>query len=192
MLDSRSSLTVAGWAEVSLTDGCQIDRERGRRDGDGFSRNMRSGFWAFRGNAAHGGRDDRASQSANDHNEQVAKLLGALGESYAGRRAILRAAAGRQGIDDEDKLEDLLHRRSTRKLQVPPGLREALLGVGLDYLMVRPSLSLTRAWLTTMLVHTLSSRSHSAQVLWFMSAPLQTAQSTVRVPHCHVDLRLKC
>ena len=39
------------------------------------------------------------------------------------------------GIDDEYELEDILHGRSTRRLQVPPGLREALLGAGLHRLI---------------------------------------------------------
>ncbi len=135
MIDTRSALTVAGWADVVLTDYDQIDRERVRRDGDGHAEDTTFGCWAFGRSTAHGGRNDVASQAASDHNEQIAKLISALGESGSGRRAILRAVAGNQGVHDEDELEDLLHGRSTRKLQVPPGLREALLGVGLDHVI---------------------------------------------------------
>ena len=135
MIDTRSALTVAGWADVVLTDYEQLDRERVRRDGDGHEEDATQGCWAFGRSTAHGGRSDVASQAASDHNQQIAKLISALGESGAGRRAILRAVASNQGVHDEDELEDLLHGRSTRKLQVPPGLREALLGVGLDHVI---------------------------------------------------------
>ena len=75
MIDTRSSLTVAGWADVVLGDYGQIDRERIRRDGGGCTGSPTSGCWAFGRDAAHGGRDDVASQAACDHNGQVAKLL---------------------------------------------------------------------------------------------------------------------
>ena len=74
-----------------------------------------------------------ANEQAAEHNETVAKLFGALGESGAGRRVIRRAVAARQGIVDEEDVEDLLHGRSDHKLQVPPGLREALRSVGLGH-----------------------------------------------------------
>ena len=79
MIDTRSALTVAGWANVVLTDYDQIDRERVLRDGDGHAEDTTFGCWAFGRNTAHGGRSDVASQAASDHNEQIAKLISALG-----------------------------------------------------------------------------------------------------------------
>ena len=90
--------------------------------------------------SAQSGTDEQASA----HNEQVASLINALGESGAGRRAILRAVATRQGIEDEDDIEDLLHGRSKRRLQVPPGLREAMKGVGLGHTLLPVNLFMTK------------------------------------------------
>ena len=45
MIDMRSSLTVAGWADAVLSDYGQIDRERGRRDGGGNPGSPTSGCW---------------------------------------------------------------------------------------------------------------------------------------------------
>ena len=59
-----------------------------------------------------------------EHNEQVAKLISALGDNSAGRRAVLRAVAKRQGFDDEDEVEDMLH-----------GAASVERSMGLDFLM---------------------------------------------------------
>ena len=85
-----------------------------------------------------------AGMAAEEHNEQVAQLINALGESGAGRRAILRAIATPQGIEDEDEIEDILHGRFERKLDAPPGLREALGSIGLGQTLVPINLMMTR------------------------------------------------
>ena len=54
-----------------------------------------------------------------------------LGQSGAGRRAILRAVAEKQGITEEDDLEDLYSGKSGRKLDVPHEFRSALQDAGL-------------------------------------------------------------
>ena len=54
-----------------------------------------------------------------------------LGESGAGRRAILTAVAERQGITDDNDIVEMLKGTSKLKLQAPPGLREALQKIGL-------------------------------------------------------------
>ena len=82
--------------------------------------------------------------AAEDHNEQVARLINALGESGAGRRAILRAIATCQGISDEDEIEDIIHGRAERQLDAPPGLREALSSIGLGQTLVPINLTMTR------------------------------------------------
>ena len=97
--------------------------------------------------ATHFGNADTASgagKAAEDHNEQVARLINALGESGARRRAILRAIATRQGINDEDEIEDIHHGRSERKLDAPLGLREALGIIGLGQTLVPINLMMTR------------------------------------------------
>ena len=128
MINARSSLIAAGWADANILDWDSIDSER--RAAEEYQRDRESrktaACWAFgTPDTAHSGTDEQSSA----HNGQVASLINALGERGAGRRAILRAVATRQGIDDEDDIEDLLHGGSERKLKVPPGLREALHGV---------------------------------------------------------------
>ena len=56
MIDMRSSLTIAGWADAVLSDYGQIDRERVRRDGGGTPGSPTSGCWAFGPDAVHRGR----------------------------------------------------------------------------------------------------------------------------------------
>ena len=81
---------------------------------------------------------------ATEHNEQVAKLISALGDSSAGRRAILKAVAERQGIDDPDIVEDMLHNRSDQRIDVPVGLRGALSEIGLGHTMLSINLMLVK------------------------------------------------
>ena len=88
--------------------------------------------------------DGRAGQHTHTHNEQVASLINALGESGAGRRAIVRAVVTREGIDDESNIEDLLDGRSEHKLQVPPGLREALHEVAPGHALMLVNFLLTK------------------------------------------------
>ena len=84
------------------------------------------------------------NESKGEHNRQVAKIINALGGSGAGRRAILRAIALRQGNDDEGEIEDILHGRSDRKVDAPPGLREALGNIGLGLLLAPGIVLMTR------------------------------------------------
>ena len=70
-----------------------------------------------------------------DHNEQVARLISALGGSNAGRRAILQAVAERQGIEDPEVVEEMIHGGSDQKVEVPMGLRDAFRSIGLDHVM---------------------------------------------------------
>jgi hypothetical protein len=65
------------------------------------------------------------------HNAQVTRILGILGETGAGRRAIIKAIADRQGIVDEDIIEELYSGKSDVKLRVPPAMRETLRDAGL-------------------------------------------------------------
>ena len=83
-------------------------------------------------------------ESTEDHNRQVAKIMNALGETGVGRRAILRAFALRQGIDDEEEIEDILHGRSDRKVDAPPGLREALGDSGLGPILAPVNVLMAR------------------------------------------------
>ena len=54
-----------------------------------------------------------------------------LGESGAGRRAILTAIAEKQGILDPAEIEKLQTGKSNTKLHVPAGLRETMQDIGL-------------------------------------------------------------
>ena len=144
MINDRSSLTLAGWAVAHLLHWDSIDSERPAAEEYQRDRESRktAACWAFGApDTALGGRE--TDEQARAHNGQVASLINALGEIGAGRRAMLRAVATRQGIDDEDDVEDLLHGRSERKLQVPPGLREDLHGVGLGHALMPVNLFLT-------------------------------------------------
>ena len=63
-------------------------------------------------------------------NNQVLQLIDALGKHGAGRRAVLKAIAQRQGIVDDDKLE-LLYAGKAKLEQVPRELRHSLESIGL-------------------------------------------------------------
>ena len=126
MLEHRSpSLGIAEWSypELVVLDNEQIIRDTIVRENGGQC-------WRF-------GMDSEEVDIAK-HNGEVAKLIDALGESGAGRRAVLKAIAGKQHIPitDEDELEKLYDGTSDRKLQVPPTIRDALHNIGLgDSLM---------------------------------------------------------
>ena len=53
--------------------------------------------WAF-------GTEDGRDANAAKHNAEVARIINVLGASGSGRRAILTAVAGRQGITDENDI----------------------------------------------------------------------------------------
>ena len=72
-------------------------------------------------------------EAAEEHNAQVARLISALGEHGAGRRAVLAAVASKQGIDDRDDIEDMLHDRSDKRIHIPDGLRIAFQDIGLGH-----------------------------------------------------------
>ena len=68
-------------------------------------------------------------------NDQVIKLIDALGKHGAGRRSVLKAVAERQGITDDDELERLYSGKSKVRSGIPPGLRRALRDIGLGDLL---------------------------------------------------------
>ena len=78
---------------------------------------------------------DTESEMSAENNVQIARLISALGGSNAGRRAILQAVAERQGIDDPDVIEEMMHGGSDQKVEVPIGLRDAFRSIGLDHVM---------------------------------------------------------
>ena len=49
----------------------------------------------------------------------------------AGRKAIFRAVASKQGITDEDEVESMLNGASGRKLSQPAHIRQAMQEIGL-------------------------------------------------------------
>ena len=142
MIDAQSSLKVPGWAEGFVADLSAVDSERRAYD-EYVDEQMGLRTHSC---CAIGSPDtpSGAGTAAEDHNEQVAKPINALGESGAGRRAILRAIATRQGIDDEDEIEDIFRGMSERKLDAPPGLREALGCIGLCQVLAPVNLMMTR------------------------------------------------
>ena len=80
--------------------------------------------------------DEREADEASRRNEQVGKLIQALGASgSAGRRAILVAVAQKQGITAEEDIDALMNGESEVKLQVPASLRSTLSEVGLGRLL---------------------------------------------------------
>ena len=66
------------------------------------------------------------NDDVNNHNSQVARILTTLGASGAGRRAVIRAVAERQGIVDPGQLEELCNGNVKGALRVPKELRGTL------------------------------------------------------------------
>ena len=58
------------------------------------------------------------------------RLITALGSNGAGRRAIIKAVAGQQGITEDDDLERLYARRTEVKVKSPRHVRQAIIDVG--------------------------------------------------------------
>ena len=77
---------------------------------------------------------------AEDHNSEVAKIIDVLGSSGVGRRAVLKAVAGTQGITSEDELERLYDGASQEKLKVPRSLRKAMKNIGLGDMLAPVSI----------------------------------------------------
>ena len=68
-----------------------------------------------------------ATQASTDmQNVQIARLIVALGEDDSGRRAILRAVAGMQGIVSDKALKSLYEGTTEEKVIVPPHIHAAL------------------------------------------------------------------
>ena len=80
--------------------------------------------------------EDGNAQKVMRHNEQVSKLVEALGASGgAGRRAILAAVAEKQGITEDEEVDAMMRGDSEVKLRVPASLRPALCSVGLEHML---------------------------------------------------------
>ena len=116
------SLGVAGWSDPEIV---VLDYDDIRREKLLYEKMSRpDACW----NVGSNSEEDDASE---ERNAQVARLINALGESGAGRRAVLKAVAERQGVDDPSELEKLYEGKSDIKLQVPPNLRAAMTEIGL-------------------------------------------------------------
>ena len=127
------ALGIAGWSDPNLNilDYGQIEAEKSRRE---VSEAMAaSGCYAFGGphSASSVVGDMDPKDAATAHNLQIAKIIDLLGKTGAGRRAILKAVAEKQGVTDEMELERLYEGKSDVKLRVPVGLRETMTNVGL-------------------------------------------------------------
>ena len=55
-----------------------------------------------------------------DDNLQVVRLIAAMGTGDSGRRAILKAVAMKQGIVEENAIEDLINGKSDTKAGISP------------------------------------------------------------------------
>ena len=113
----KSSLTVAGWADAVVHDWIDIDSARleFERSQDEQHRRKLSSCWVF---------GTTKGDLVTEHNEHVARLISGLGRSSAGRRAVLRFVAKRQGSDDDDIVEDMPLGPSDLKITVPSGFVE--------------------------------------------------------------------
>ena len=78
---------------------------------------------------------DTEAELSAENNVQIAQLISALGGSNAGRRAILQAVAEKQGIENPDVIEEMMHGDSDQRLEVPLGLRDAFRSIGLEHVM---------------------------------------------------------
>ena len=88
MIDAQSSLKVSGWSTAHVANWSMIDSERRANEDYANEEHLRRkthSCYAF-GNAdtASG-----AGVAAEEHNEQVARIINTLGESGAGCRAVL-------------------------------------------------------------------------------------------------------
>ena len=112
---ANSSLGIAGWADskTRVLDDDEVGKVVLLPEGS---------CWAFG--------DERSSGDASGGNDQVLRLIIALGRNGSGRRAIIKALADRQGIVDEDELEQLYSGRA-RLREVPRSMRNVLREVGL-------------------------------------------------------------
>ena len=108
------SLGIAVWShpDIFVLDYDEIDRERREHE-----RLSEPGVcWGF-------GPRCEEEDISEKHNAQVAKMGSALGESCAGRRAVLKAVANRQGVCDLDEIENI-EGKSDVILKFPGNLRQ--------------------------------------------------------------------
>ena len=107
--------------------------------------------------------DDRSDEGVAAATIQVAKVLSTLGQSGAGRRAIIKAVAERQGVVDEDALEEMYAGKSDIKLKVSLALREAMCSIGLGSALAAPVNMLTTRDGDSILV---SGKTWNSRSLW--------------------------
>ena len=90
----ENSLGVTGWADCKLLDFDVIHAERMATEAkEEADKTSATSCWLFG--------DQSRAQEAVHHNVRVAFLIEALGESGAGRRAVLRAIAEMQGLTED-------------------------------------------------------------------------------------------
>ena len=89
----------------------------------------RGGYGDDPGSSTSGSSSDL---SEDEHNAHVMRLISALGSNGAGRRAIIKAVAGQQGVTEDDDLERLYPGKSEVKLKAPRYVRQAMIDVGLE------------------------------------------------------------
>ena len=108
-------LQPVGWAYFKVIDYEEIERSR-LAELDRVQ--LTAKCWAF---------DTNDETGVDKQSVQIARLIAALGEGDSGRRAILRAVAGMQGIVSDKALESLYEGTTEEKLIVPPHIRAACL-----------------------------------------------------------------
>ena len=84
---------IEGWSDpnLRLLDYGEIEEEKRRRESN------QCGCCAF-STRARDPEDEDMRAAADVHNDQVIKLIDALGQSGAGKRAVIKAIAGKQGV----------------------------------------------------------------------------------------------
>jgi hypothetical protein len=130
-----SSLGIEGWSspDLRLLSYRDIEAEKQERErAEAGSGCCTIGIGS--GTHVEGELDD-ADEATREHNRQVIKLIDVLGQTGAGKRAVVRAIAVKQGIDSEDELEKMFAGKSEKKLEVPRALREPLRDIGMGGLL---------------------------------------------------------
>ena len=125
-----SSLGIEGWSDPELVVLSYDDIERERREREAA---QSVPCWAF--GSPGDSFDMTCNDDVNNHNSQVSRILTTLGASGAGRRAVIRAVAERQGIVDPGQLEELYNGNAKGALRVPKELRGTLSDMGLGELL---------------------------------------------------------
>lgn len=95
--------------------------------------------WQFgSGDADYVGHDNAAL------NAQVVELTDVLGSSGEGKRAIVAAIAGKEGVHDAAEVERIYNGTSDQKLRVPRSWREALRGIGMEEMLAPINIVIVR------------------------------------------------